>query len=259
MTLAHVYGWKRDVPDHRDLLYHIEHGNEFKIEQLPVRADLLNDPRMPAKPYDQAQEGSCTANSGCGLMKFLHPGLDPSRQGLYWSERDREGTTMEDAGAQIRTTVSTLATVGVGLEASWPYLADNMFKKPDDAYFAECSTHEVTTYSRIINGTSMRTCLNAGFPFLIGFTVYDGFESQYVADTGFAHYPRSNEESLGGHAVLVIGYDDSFQQAGPLFGRKVYHVRNSWGDGWGQHGNFWVPARYFENPNLASDAWTIRK
>jgi C1A family cysteine protease len=36
--------------------------------------------------------------------------------------------------------------------------------------------------------------------------------------------PKSSENCLGGHAVLVVGYDDT---------KKTWLMRNSWGDGWG--------------------------
>lgn len=48
-----------------------------------------------------------------------------------------------------------------------------------------------------------------------------------------------------------VGYDDN------LFG-GVGIIANSWGDGWGDHGYFYMPYAYLTNPNLASDFWTIQ-
>ena len=67
----------------------------------------------------------------------------------------------------------------------------------------------------------MKQCLASGFPFVIGFQVYQSFESDQVASTGIVPMPDvNNEQLLGGHAVLVVGYDDSNQW---------FIVRNSWG------------------------------
>ena len=88
---------------------------------------------------------------------------------------------------------------------------------------------------------------------VIGFTVYQSFESNEVTATGIVPMPTQNDQMMGGHAVCVIGYNTNFN------GGDYYEVRNSWGEDWGDQGNFWIPAAYLENPQLAQDAWTIRK
>ena len=60
-------------------------------------------------------------------------------------------------------------------------------------------------------------------------------------------YPAPNEELLGGHAILVVGYDDSIQR---------FICQNSWGISWGDKGFFYMPYSYFSNANLADDFWT---
>jgi C1A family cysteine protease len=50
---------------------------------------------------------------------------------------------------------------------------------------------------------------SSGYPFVFGFTVYEGFESIEVAETGHASMPTSGENVVGRHAVVAVGYDDS--------------------------------------------------
>ena len=95
----------------------------------------------------------------------------------------------------------------------------------------------------------MKGCLAQGYPFVFGFTVYESFESQPVAQTGVVPMPASGEAVLGGHAVMAVGYDDSQQR---------FIVRNSWGNGWGMQGYFTIPYAYLLDSHLASDFWTIR-
>ena len=45
-------------------------------------------------------------------------------------------------------------------------------------------------------------------PVMIGISVYTSFESDTVAKTGIVTLPKKSEQLLGGHAVLVVGYDD---------------------------------------------------
>jgi C1A family cysteine protease len=73
----------------------------------------------------------------------------------------------------------------------------------------EALQHQITPYRRILTLDQMRTCLAEGFPFVFGFTVYESFESPEVARTGIVPMPKPQEQVLGGHPVLGVGYDDS--------------------------------------------------
>jgi C1A family cysteine protease len=97
----------------------------------------------------------------------------------------------------------------------------------------------------------MKTCLASGFPIVVGISVYSSFESQAVATSGNVPMPNINKEQcLGGHAVLVVGYDDT---------SKHWIMRNSWGTSWGMAGYFTLPYMYLLDSNLASDLWIITK
>ena len=96
----------------------------------------------------------------------------------------------------------------------------------------------------------MKGCLAQGYPFVLGFSVYESFESPQVVRTGIAQMPAAGEQLLGGHAVLAVGYDDSAQR---------FVVRNSWGAGWGMKGYFTLPYAYLLDGNLSDDFWTVRQ
>jgi C1A family cysteine protease len=247
-TASH-YGWKPDLPDYRDLVYA---APEAVLAALPAKIDLTA--KCPPV-YDQGQLGSCTANAISGafefeLMKQNSPVFAPSRLFIYYNERVIENTVSTDSGAQIRDGIKSVNTQGVCNETAWPYVINEFAVKPFQTCYTAALNHLVTSYQSVNQDLNqMKGCLADGYPIVIGFTVYQSFESPEVAKTGVLNMPKPHEAVVGGHAVVVVGYDDA---------SKRFIMRNSWGTGWGMQGYFTMPYDYLLNPKLASDFWTIR-
>lgn len=204
---------------------------------------------------DQGRLGSCTGNALVGALEFLErkdqaPYIDLSRLFVYYNERVIEHTVKSDSGAMIRDGIKTLVKQGVCSEKKWPYQISKFAAKPSPGCYKEGQRHQITSYQRIQTIDEMRTCLSDGFPFVFGFTVYESFESQGVAQNGVVNMPQQGERVVGGHAVLAVGYDDS---------KKRFIVRNSWGEDWGMNGYFTMPYNYLADRNLSDDLWTIRR
>jgi C1A family cysteine protease len=244
------YGWVHDLPDRRDFKYvaalHRLAGG------LPPAVDL----RADCPPvYDQGQLGSCTANGIAAAIEFDQRKLGqltftPSRLFIYYQERVIEGNVDQDAGAQIRDGIKAVRTIGASSENDWPYDISKFADKPPSIAYSDAKHDLVTGYLSVAQDINqMRGCLAEGYPFVFGFTVYSSFESDEVAQTGEVPMPGSNEQVLGGHCVLAVGYDDS---------SRTFIVRNSWGSSWGQGGYCYMPYDYLLSPDLASDFWTIR-
>ncbi len=242
------YGWVPDRPDQRDKLY-------AAIARPPKKLPPAVDLRPCCSPVeDQGQLGSCTANALVGNLEFLvkqagKPVTDLSRLFIYYNERAMEGTINEDAGAMIRDGVKSLVKLGVCAEKSWPYIIGKFSVKPRASCFKAALKHQVLSYHRILTLQQMKQCLAEGYPFVFGFSVYEGFESDDVAKTGLLNLPTDKEKQMGGHAIMAVGYDDSTQRL---------LIRNSWGTDWGLQGYFTMPYDYAANNNLADDFWTLR-
>lgn len=239
------YSWIPELPDFRDL--------EFKIEApkiLPPVVDLRNEYGLI---YDQGSLGSCTANAIAMAFDFERAKqgsgpLLPSRLFIYYNERVMEGTVGYDSGAMIRDGIKSLAKQGVCAEKDWPYNPTRYTKKPSVKCFTEAKSYILKQYLSLTGVHDLKQCLADGFGFVFGFTVYESFESDEVARTGIVTIPQRREKILGGHAVYCVGYDDA---------KESFIVRNSWGEGWGDAGHFYLPYQYFER-GLADDMWTLR-
>jgi C1A family cysteine protease len=244
------YGWTRDLPDARDFTYG---APLIRFPQgLPPSVDL----RTEFSPvYDQGQLGSCTANAIAGAIEFDQrkqgtKEFTPSRLFIYYNERVMERTVNQDAGAQIRDGIKSVATVGAPPETDWQYDISKFTHKPPRRAYTDAKSDLVSAYARVTQDlTQMRGCLAEGYPFVFGFTVYESFESETVAKTGLVPMPRTGEAVKGGHAVVAAGYKDD---------QRVFIVRNSWGSGWGLSGYFLMPYEYLISPHLANDFWTVR-
>ena len=252
MSTPHTFGWRPDLPDHRD--HKVKVGGQFlaAYAALPASVDL----RPLCSPVEnQGRLQSCTGNAIVGAMELLENKrggnfYDLSRLFVYWNERDIEGATGQDVGAYIRDGIKVVASFGACLESIWPYNESIVFTRPTDAAFADAQRHRVTEYARVGQTIQeIKGVLAGRFPIVFGFSVYDSFESEEVARTGILPMPAIGESCLGGHAVLAIGYDDA---------RQAVLVRNSWGTEWGQSGYFWMPYDYITMPDLTADLWTIQ-
>jgi C1A family cysteine protease len=158
-------------------------------------------------------------------------------------------TVKSDSGAQIRDCVKVLASTGAAPESLWPYDVTKFTKKPPASFYKVATKHQALRYERVDQTPdAMEQVLAKGYPIIMGFTVYESFESAKVAKTGMVPMPAKGERSMGGHAILVVGYDRK---------RRLFIVRNSWGSGWGDKGYFYVGYDYFCNPSLADDLWVI--
>jgi C1A family cysteine protease len=237
------------LPDLRD---HIADASELAVQKEV-------DPRDELPPvFDQGQLGSCTANAVAAAVEYDAKlnGSDPgplSRLWIYYYERKIEGSPADqDTGAYGRDGFKVCNKLGVPLEKSWPYVIKKFSQEPPAKLAAEAQQHRISNYRSVPrNLDGIKAVLSNRQTIAFGFTVYESFESQEVANTGLVPMPSRGERTLGGHEVLLVGY----LKDEPNYGL----VRNSWGDGWGLGGYFLMPWAYILDRNLASDFRTIRR
>jgi len=243
------YGYIPDFGDFRDLPY--VPPTELKV---PKSADVFN-PKNPI--LDQGQLGCCTGNGGARILRqeILKQGLTdfaPARLQIYYDERVIEGTVKTDSGAQIRDCLKVLANSGAADEKLWPYVITKFKKKPTKAVYTSALKNKAIQYFRVDNTkiVDLKACLTEGYPIIIGFSVYSEFEDEDAAKTGIVPMPTKSSKLVGGHCVVLEGFDDT---------KSVWILTNSWGENWGNKGRFTLPYAYLTNTNLATDFWTIRQ
>jgi len=251
MRTERFYGRIPDTPDQRDFLY--------QPVQVTVPADL--DLRLGQPPvFNQGQLGSCTANGIASELEAQalsqkEPLAVLSRLFIYYNERVMEGTVREDAGANIRDGIKSVASQGVCPESEWPYDIGQFAVQPSAQCYTDAMRFQALKYQSVPQDQAMlKAALVSARGLVIGISVYESFESQAVEETGVVPLPAATEQMLGGHCVRLVGYTDNGLPGIP---KGHFIGMNSWGTGWGLKGFFFIPYAYITNPDLASDFWAI--
>jgi len=222
------------------------------IDNLPTAVDL--------KPWadeveDQLSLGSCTANAGCSALELAYnrAGImkDFSRLYLYWYTRLLGGIAGDD-GAYPRDIGKALNKYGVCLEPTWEYIQSKVNIEPNMVAQTEAKEYPTLAYERISGGpefviTNIKNALALGIPVLTSLWIHESF-MQLSGDWKTQTWDVENSVEnpvVGGHEVLIIGYDDEAQR---------FLAENSWGPGWGDGGFFGIPYSYIGS---TIDEWWI--
>lgn len=237
---------KKHIPSH---LFLQPKSVPVPKSSLPKFVDLR---RNWTDVYDQGEIGSCTANALCSVLVKDNPKLVPSRLFLYYNERILDGDVDEDSGSTLTQGINALVHYGICAEGYWPYDTSRVLSAPTQKAYKNGRLTRISGYQHVVQDLAhMKAALAGNTPFVVGIQVYSSFESMTTASTGSVRYPDvGNEEYLGGHALLVVGYYDR---------TEMFIVRNSWGRDWGDKGYCYIPYRYLLDTELTSDLWCIKQ
>jgi len=256
------FGWKKDTKwEQQKINYLSDQFSVFTIfKYLNLYdnikyVDLRNIHDIPI--YNQLSLNSSPANA---IVYCYHYELlknenfyknIPSRLFLYYNQYNSLINSENDIiGTSIFSGLNILHNLGVCSEETYPYDIISE-KSPSEEAYKEASENKIIAYNAIDqNIYQLKATLINGYPILFGFNVYSSFLSDSVSENGNVTIPSDNEELIGHHAAVIIGYDD---------GDKVFLVRNSWGSEWGDSGYCYIPYEYILNQNYASDFWILKK
>lgn len=216
------------------------------LSKLPLLVDMRS--KMPPV-YDQGALGSCTANAFVAAIQFKDPTFYGSRLFVYYNTNLIEGNVNIDDGATLADGIKALKKYGVCSETIWPYNINKYTFTPPSLCYVNGLKHMVLSAKNIqLNAISIKQSLANNLPIICGIAVYESFETSAVTKTGIVPMPKPNEQLLGGHAVLIVGYDDSKQR---------WILRNCWSSTWGDKGYFYVPYAYLLNPAYCTEMWNL--
>ena len=195
---------------------------------------------------DQGQEGACTAHAGTSANEWIHrrylksaPTFSP--QYTYAKELILQGDFPKDEGSDGVTLCQTLVSDGCCELSLYPYIPGDI-GEPTAGQDANARKYRLGAYHGLRSSAVAQSVLGdpVPWPVALGFTVLESFESEEVARTG-VYVPGSGGRVLGGHEVLIVGYDlGDVPTIRPAKCPPAFLIQNSWGAGWGLDGFVWM-------------------
>ncbi len=198
-------------------------------------------PLFPPIPRERHDIPCDTAAAIVAILQYEDPQWTGSKLFLYYNERVVEGCERSDLGRLLGDGVRALARQGVCSESAWPFRTDQVDVQPSNACYQEAEASRAwAIYSLPNDMESMKHCLAAGWPFLVGVAVYPSWDAPR-ASREVIPWPAAGEVSLGGTAAVCVGYDDRL---------GVWRMR-------GRRGYFTLPYRYLLDSSMSTELWVV--
>lgn len=215
----------------------------FSGAELPASVDL--SPSLPT-PGQQGKQNSCVAWTLAYALKSFHEFQEerlPYRQGNGLPDPSRHFSPSflynqinggRDGGSLFIDGLNVLSQTGAVPVTVMPYDERDFTTRPTAAQAAQARKYRIDNW-RQVNVSDIKEIkahLNANYPVAIGAIVDDGL----VALGKNEVWKGVKGKQHGGHAMLVVGYDDK---------RNAFKLINSWGREWGSDGYGWLDYQFF--------------
>jgi C1A family cysteine protease len=177
---------------------------------------------------DQGSIGSCVGNAGVSALELMcykngtHVNL--SRLFAYYNVRFVDGRVGQE-GAFLRSIFSSINRFGLPTEEEYPYIIEKQNQTPPQEIYDLAKKFIVSRYERVFlnQKASVKGAIDSGFPIVFGIDIKEDFYNIPSVLNADSYAAIGN--SIGGHAMIIIGYDE-----------KGVIVENSWGNQWGDKG-----------------------
>ncbi len=244
-------------------------GDEhFKILPAPIEEEPFAETFVPAagrlpeacdmrdimpRIKNQGQIGACTAYTAVGAFEYMAKtfgcDLDLSELFVYYMSRSYSNKTNEDCGSSTHAAIQSMIDFGVCEKNVWT--TTDYTEEPSEEAKAMAKNHMVLKAMTVEHKLDhLKAAINEGFPVCFGLKIFKSFgETQ----GGFISRPSAEElngAEYGYHAMLLCGYSDA---------QKIFIVRNSWGENFGDCGYCYIPYSYIEDPEMFHGSCIIRK
>jgi C1A family cysteine protease len=255
MQMIRGLGWNPDKPDARDHKFSVIH----KAASSPVVYSIRD---LIIEMLDQGPLGSCVTQAITQGIRVVDkrnaPTTTPALTSRFWAyyySRAQDGLEKVDSGTELRTCIKVLNALGRPPESAWPQVLTDLnsasptfTKKPPPNVNMLAHDKRLASYVRIdatgnARAEAVRQSISGKKPVAFGTDVGYSFLDSSGPSKNVP--PPLTEQIAGGHAMLIIAYD----QDGAW-------VCNSWGPDWRDTGFVHLSWAYILWAQT-SDLWSL--
>ncbi len=139
----------------------------------------------------------------------------------------------ELAGTRIRDAFKIMRKFGACSDSLWPFSSLLPNAGDENSIKSDALNYRIGNYHSFNSNEARRVHFAKEGLFVVGVPVYSNWAS--IGSDGLVPDPWGLQR--GGHALLVVGYDDK---------KERFKFQNSWGTGWGQKGYGYFTYKYLE-------------
>jgi hypothetical protein len=172
-----------------------------------------------------------------------------SRLFLYYNVRKFYDETSDDNGARIIDCIKILKNKGATPEMTHPYHEKFIYDKPNEISYKLAKYCKLLGFKQLKSSEINKNLLLNNLV-ICGIKVYDNFNNKNSIKTGKILNPTSNNELIGGHSIIIVGFNDI---------TKEYTFLNSWGKAWGDDGFGYIQYDYIHNSELTDEFFILTK
>jgi len=121
-----------------------------------------------------------------------------------------------------------------------------LVEKPTENAITQAGKHKILRYCSLSineNFNEIKLALSKNIPVVFGMAVPKSFFE--IGTDGVMPMPNKNEVRIGGHAMVIVGYDDE---------KSLFTVRNSYGKNFGDKGYCYIPYDFFTDTYNTEDS-----
>ncbi|UOG35987.1 C39 family peptidase [Leptospira noguchii] len=232
-----------------ELLSSLKETNPYGISHRGLASKVDLSPSMPPVG-NQGEQGSCVAWSTAYATKSFQEYIE-RKSSKDWSLRSAQGTPNyskifspafiynqinggRDNGSLISDAMRVMVEMGAAPWDTMPYNPADYRTRPSQAAIEAASKYKAKEFLRVktTDMNEVKAQLSEGKPVVAGVLVYENFFNL----KGDQIYKEGLGKTYGGHAIALVGYDDS---------KNAVKFINSWGTDWGDQGYGYMDYRWF--------------
>jgi C1A family cysteine protease len=167
---------------------------------------------------------------------------DNAYSALYIYNQVKEGSCM--SGAFVPKAAEFIKNSGDCKSADFDFPYTDCERQPQAIHVSQSQNHLIKDFVALFDKDTpaktavmrVKRSIAEGKPVVVGMNISESLKRLSPMDSRWTPSGMSSDKMLGGHALCVIGYNDSL---------GVFEIMNSWGPAWGDQGYFTVSYKTF--------------